>query len=425
MERYEMRMPDLGEGTVSAEVIEWKVRVGDEVIEDAPLVEMSTDKAVVEVPSPVTGRVVALTGEPGDEIAVGAQLAVFAINATDTSASDDSDGESRPDALTASTTPTPSNDVGVTSAPRGDGAAPTSTTRALASPVVRRRARDLGLDLALIQGTGPGGRIRREDLDRAAAAIGATPPRPTEALAASSAAPVRPAAAPGAVEEIPVIGVRRVIAQRMVEATQSAPHFSYIDEVDVTELDTLRNQLGGDTKLTYLPFIARALAIVLAEFPQCNAHYDPDRNVIRRFAVVHVGIATQTPDGLKVPVVRDVLAHDAASLAAEIRRVSEAARNGTATRTELTGSTITITSLGELGGLAATPILNLPEVAIVGVNKAIDRVVVRNGGIVVRRMMNLSSSFDHRFVDGYEAAAMIQALKARLEHPETIFPEAV
>ena len=420
MDRYVMRMPDLGEGTVSAEVIEWKVRVGDEVIEDAPLVEMSTDKAVVEVPSPVTGTVVALTGEPGDEIAVGAQLAVFDTAATD--------GADPPSDAPAMSTHSPAGMA--TDDAAGDGSedpATSPSTRVLASPVVRRKARDLGLDLALIQGTGPGGRVRHEDLARALAQIGGSPPRPSDTTTAESTSPEKdvPATSSEGVEEIPVIGVRRVIAQRMVEATQSAPHFAYIEEVDVTDLDTLRNQLSGDTKLTYLPFIARALAMVLSEFPQCNAHYDPDRNVIRRFAAVHVGIATQTPDGLKVPVVRDVLAHSAASLAAEIRRVSEAARNGTASRTELTGSTITITSLGELGGLAATPILNLPEVAIVGVNKAAERVVVRNGGIVVRRMMNLSSSFDHRFVDGYEAAAMIQALKARLEHPETIFPEVV
>lgn len=387
MDRYVMRMPDLGEGTVSAEVIEWKVCIGDAIAEDAPLVEMSTDKAVVEVPSPVSGTVLSITGAPGDEIAVGAELAVFEISV-------------------AATTGEQLNVSPEAAAPKSPSDTPTSA-RALASPVVRRKARDLGVDLTTIVGTGPGGRVRHDDLDRAVAARAGVP----AGLSAGDA------------HEIPVIGVRRVIAQRMAEATRVAPHFAYIEEVDVTALEALRIQLSGDTKLTYLPFITRALALVLAEFPQCNAHYDAERNVIRRFTSVHAGIATQTPDGLKVPVVRDVLSHDLWSLAAEIRRVSDAARVGSAPRNELVGSTITVTSLGELGGIAATPILNLPEVAIVGVNKASDRVVVRDGGLVIRRMMNLSSSFDHRFVDGFDAAAMIQALKAKLEHPESIFTD--
>lgn len=411
MDRYVMRMPDLGEGTVSAEVIEWKVRVGEEVAEDAPLVEMSTDKAVVEVPVPVSGRVVSLTGEPGDEIAVGAELAVFdtgiGAEATDPVRADDAPA-SPPEATAAATSVAAS----ATASAAGTGAS-TATLgtpiRALASPVVRRKARDLGLDLTTITGTGPGGRVRHEDLDRAIAALDG----------GSSAGPAH--ANNDHAEEIPVIGVRRVIAQRMAEATRVAPHFAYIEEVDVTDLEALRLRLSEQRKLTYLPFITRALALVLSEFPQCNAHYDPERNVIRRFTAVHVGIATQTPDGLKVPVVRDVLSHDVWSLAAEIRRVSDAARTGSASRSELTGSTITVTSLGELGGIAATPILNLPEVAIIGVNKACERVMVREGGIVIRRMMNLSSSFDHRFVDGFDAAAMIQALKAKLEEPESIF----
>jgi 2-oxoisovalerate dehydrogenase E2 component (dihydrolipoyl transacylase) len=228
------------------------------------------------------------------------------------------------------------------------------------------------------------------------------------------------------VTEIPVIGIRRLIAQRMAEAKRAAPHFAYVEEVDVTALEALRVQLNsarapGTPSLTYLPFILRALAKVLAEFPQCNAHYDEKRNVIVRHAAVHAGVATQTPDGLKVPVVRDVMTRGLEDLADEIRRVSEAARSGRAKREELTGSTITVTSLGKLGGIVSTPILNLPEVAIVGINKAVERVVVLNGGIVIRRMMNLSSSFDHRFVDGFDAAAMIQALKSQLERPADIF----
>jgi len=219
--------------------------------------------------------------------------------------------------------------------------------------------------------------------------------------------------------------VRRLIAQRMAEAKRVAPHFAYVEEVDVTDLEALRQRLNAtrsaSASLSYLPFIVRALAQVLADFPQCNAHHDAERNLIRRFAAVHAGIATQTPDGLKVPVVRDVMARGLEDLAAEILRVSDAARSGKARREDLTGSTITVTSLGKLGGIVSTPILNLPEVAIIGVNKAVERVVVRNGGIVIRRMINLSSSFDHRFVDGFDAAAMIQSLKDKLERPEGIF----
>ncbi len=269
-----------------------------------------------------------------------------------------------------------------------------------ASPATRRLAHEAGIDLAAVRGTGPQGRVLARDIERA-----------------RSVAP--------AVTEIPIIGVRRLIAQRMAEAKRVAPHFAYVEEVDVTELEALRARLNAarapdGPSLTYLPFVVRALAKVLADFPQCNAHYDETRNVIVRHAAVHAGIATQTPDGLKVPVVRDVMTRDLDDLAAEIRRVSDAARSGKARREELTGSTITVTSLGKLGGIVSTPILNLPEVAIIGVNKAVERVVVRNGGIVVRRMMNLSSSFDHRFVDGFDAAAMIQALKEKLERPEEI-----
>ena len=389
MTRHVMRLPDLGEGTVSAEVIAWKVAPGDVIREDAPLVEMSTEKAVVEVPSPVSGRVVALGGKPGDVIAVGAELAVFELDSAAVSAAP---------AVAASpaAAPTPAR----TTAAAGTVVPPSGRVRA--SPATRRRAFEAGIDLAAVRGSGPQGRILKLDLDRARAG------------------------SPG-ITEIPVIGVRRLIAQRMAEAKRVAPHFAYVEEVDVTELEALRVVLNSrrpsGAALTYLPFIVRALAQVLAEFPQCNAHYDEKRNLILRHAAVHAGIATQTPDGLKVPVVRDVLTHDLEGLAAEIRRVSEAARAGRARREDLTGSTITITSLGKLGGIVSTPILNLPEVAIIGINKAVERVVALDGKIAIRRMMNLSSSFDHRFVDGFDAAAMIQALKVRLEHPTEIFGE--
>lgn len=401
MARFVMRLPDLGEGTVSAEVIAWKARVGELIAEDTPLVEMSTEKAVVEVPSPVSGRIVSLTGNPGDVVAVGAELAVFETDAEAPAAPAPPAPQASAPQVTAPqvTAPQVSSAATLTSpAASRLASAPVATgrSRAQASPAVRRKAFECGLDLSSIVGSGPAGRILDEDLERARAGT------------------------PG-VEEIPVIGIRRVIAQRMAEAKRVAPHFAYIEEVDVTALEALRLRLGGAGKLTYLPFITRALALVLKDFPQCNAHYDEKRNVIRRFTEVHAGIATQTADGLKVPVVRNVLAHDLESLNAELRRVSEAAREGSARREELTGSTITITSLGKLGGIAATPILNLPEVAIVGVNKAIERVVVQDGKMVIRRMMNLSSSFDHRFVDGFDAAAMVQALKAKLEQPESIF----
>ena len=389
MTRHVMRLPDLGEGTVSAEVIAWKVAPGDVIREDAPLVEMSTEKAVVEVPSPVGGRVVALGGKPGDVIAVGAELVVFELDSAAVSA-----------APVVAASPAAAPTLARTTAAAGTVVPPSGRVRA--SPATRRRAFEAGIDLAAVRGSGPQGRILKLDLDRARAG------------------------SPG-ITEIPVIGVRRLIAQRMAEAKRVAPHFAYVEEVDVTELEALRVALNSrrpsSAALTYLPFIVRALAQVLAEFPQCNAHYDEKRNLILRHAAVHAGIATQTPDGLKVPVVRDVLTHDLEGLAAEIRRVSEAARAGRARREDLTGSTITITSLGKLGGIVSTPILNLPEVAIIGINKAVERVVALDGKIAIRRMMNLSSSFDHRFVDGFDAAAMIQALKVRLEHPTEIFGE--
>jgi 2-oxoisovalerate dehydrogenase E2 component (dihydrolipoyl transacylase) len=288
----------------------------------------------------------------------------------------------------------------------------------MASPATRRRAREAGIDLAQVAGTGPSGRITRQDL---AAAMSGQPSPPH----AARGAPV-PAARRTGTEEVKVIGLRRLIAQRMSDAKRNIPHFAYVEEVDVTELESLRRHLNGrrpegTPSLTYLPFLAAALVRAIEQYPQCNATYDSERNVVVRHRAVHAGIATQTPDGLKVPVVRHAEARGLWDLAAEIRRVSEAARTNKATREELTGSTITVTSLGKLGGIVSTPIINAPEVAIIGVNKAVERPVVVGGAIAVRLMMNLSSSFDHRFVDGFDAAAMIQVLKEMLEHPATIF----
>jgi 2-oxoisovalerate dehydrogenase E2 component (dihydrolipoyl transacylase) len=404
MSRYAFQLPDLGEGTVSAEIVNWLVKPGDRVKEGQPIAEMSTEKAVVELPSPVTGQVISLGGAPGDAIAVGAELIAFESGAATTSAP-------APVASAAAATPalgpTPANDSHATV--HGDAG------RVRASPATRRRAREAGIDLSQVAGTGPRGRIQPEDLNRAAAS-----PQQVRLPTGEAAAPV------GETEEIKVLGVRRVIAQRMSAAKRSIPHFSYVEEIDVTELEALRLHLNRDpgfeqTKLTLLPFIVKAVARVLERFPQCNAHYDEARDTIIRYRAMHAGIATQTKDGLKVPVVRNAQALPLQQLAAQIRRVSEAARSNRARREELTGSTITITSLGKLGGIASTPVINAPEMAIIGINRMSERPVVHHGAIAVRQIMNLSSSFDHRFVDGFDAAGMIQAVKELLEHPATIF----
>jgi 2-oxoisovalerate dehydrogenase E2 component (dihydrolipoyl transacylase) len=279
----------------------------------------------------------------------------------------------------------------------------------MTSPANRRLAREAGIDLATVAGSGPGGRILRADLQTGA-------PRETSADAADAADTT----------EIKVIGLRRLIAERMSEAKRTIPHFAYVEEVDVTELESLREHLNHSRpkdagSLSYLPLVVMALTRVLESFPQCNVLYDAARGVLVRHRAMHVGIATQTSDGLKVPVVRNAQSLTLWEMAAEIRRLAERARSNKATREELVGSTITVTSLGKLGGIVSTPIINAPEVAIIGLNKAVERPVVAQGAVVVRRIMNLSSSFDHRFVDGYDAAAMIQALKVRLEHPATIF----
>jgi len=402
MSRYVFKMPDLGEGTVTAEVVEWKVKVGDTVTEDQIIAEVMTDKAAVEIPAPVGGRVVSITGQPGDMVAVGAELIAF-------------DTSGAAPAATPAPAPAPKDAAPAAKAASAPTPQPAAgAARVMASPATRRKAHVAGVDLATVNGTGPGGRISAQDLE--------------SVIAGQSGAAARPAtrAARSGTEEIKVIGVRRVIAERMSAAKRNIPHFAYVEEVDVTELESLRQYLNsrlakGAPSLTYLPFLVAALSRVLEAFPQCNALHDAERNVIVRHGAVHVGIATQTPDGLKVPVVRNAEARSLADLAAEIRRVSEAARSNKATREELVGSTITVTSLGRLGGIASTPVINAPEVAIIGVNKAVERPVVVDGAITVRRIMNLSSSFDHRFVDGFDAAAMIQALKERLEHPATIF----
>jgi 2-oxoisovalerate dehydrogenase E2 component (dihydrolipoyl transacylase) len=491
MTRYVFKMPDLGEGTVEAELVAWHVKVGDLVTEDQIMAEVMTDKAAVEVPAPVSGRVISLTGAPGDMVPVGGELVVFETGGEDEvevtaqpAASDAAVASaearagktattvtpapagkpttavasaaesvparaSKPAGRTApathsavapaqaatspppvtATSPRPAPDLRAVASSSSSGARAAShdrPARVMASPASRRRAREAGVDLKLVQGSGPGGRITRQDLD-AALAAGASAAR-TAGSAGEQGTRKAPSglARRSGTDEIKIIGVRRVIANRMTEAKRNIPHFAYVEEVDVTELESLRQHLNGKLRpgaaqLTYLPFLITALARVLEDYPQCNAWYDSERNVVVRHRALHAGVATQTPDGLKVPVVRHAESLTLWELAEEIRRLSEAARTGKATKEELSGSTITVTSLGKLGGIVSTPIINAPEMGIIGVNKAVERPVVVNGAIAVRRIMNLSSSFDHRFVDGYDAAAMIQALKERLEHPATIF----
>ena len=435
MTRYVFKMPDLGEGTVEAEVVAWHIKVGDQVQEDQVMAEVMTDKAAVEVPSPVTGRVVTLNGQPGDMIRVGAELVVFETESSEelSAPSPVTTGEGRgegpkniePSPGLRPTSPADAGEVKRTQEPspalRATSPAEAGEVqRVKASPATRRKAREAGVDLRNVRGSGPSGRITPKDFE--AVLEGAAPAR--NGGPAGDATPLLRART--GITEIKVIGVRRLIAQRMTDAARNIPHFSYVEEVDVTELESLRTHLNsklekGTPALTYLPFLAAALARVLEEFPQCNAHYDAEKGVLLQHHAVHLGVATQTPDGLKVPVVRHAEARTLWNLSDEIRRVSEAARTGKASREELTGSTITITSLGRMGGIVSTPIINAPEMGIIGVNKAIDRPVVMNGAVAVRRIMNLSSSFDHRFVDGYDAAAMILALKDLLEHPATIF----
>lgn len=430
MSRYVFKMPDLGEGTVSAEVLKWYVAPGDVVAEDQIIAEVMTEKAAIEVPAPCSGRVVSIHGQPGEMVAVGSELIVFdtAGGAAAADVPPQADGPAKvavEPAETPARSPAAANGAAAPAgAPRAARSAVAERAgRVMASPATRRRAKQAGLDLACIEGSGPGGRITRGDLEAALAEGPKAAAAPAGSIARSGGG--GPAARSG-VTEIRVIGLRRVIANRMAEAKRTIPHFAYVEEVDVTELESLREHLNSQKRkdqpsLTYLPFIALALARVLEDFPQCNATYDAERNVILQHAPVHLGIATQTPDGLKVPVVRNLESLTLWQAAEALRAAAERARTNKSTREELAGSTITLTSLGKLGGIVSTPVINAPEVGIVGVNKAIERPVVLNGAIAVRRMMNLSSSFDHRFVDGFDAAAMIQALKQRLEHPATIF----
>ena len=419
MGTHVIKMPDIGEGIAEVELSVWHVKVGDMVVEDQVLADVMTDKAMVDIPSPVHGKVISLGGEPGEVMAVGSILISIEVegagNAKDASVVKEAPKavpvvEAKPAPVVVESKPAP---VVAAQAP----VARAADERPLASPAVRKHALDAGIQLRLVQGTGPAGRILHEDLDAY-----------LQQGAAKSSATANPYAERNTEEQIPVIGMRRKIAQRMQDATRRAAHFSYVEEIDVTALDELRvhlNEKHGATrgKLTLLPFIVRAMVVALRDFPQINARYDDEAQVITRLGAVHVGVATQSDVGLMVPVVRHAEARSLWGNAEEIARLATAARNGKASRDELSGSTITLTSLGALGGIVSTPVLNLPEVAIVGVNRIVERPMVIKGQIVVRKMMNLSSSFDHRVVDGMDAAQFIQAIRGLLEQPASLFLE--
>ena len=416
---YLFRLPDVGEGVAEAEVVAWYVKPGDRIEEDQTLVDVMTDKATVDITSPVGGVVTAIHGELGDMAPVGAVLVEIEVEGAGTEAPA-AEAPSKPARPAKAPAPAPVALPAAAVAPPvavARPAAPVARTPGdspLAAPATRARAHALGIPLQYVAGTGPAGRITAQDLDAYIAGAG----QPT------SGGP-RYAKRSGSTE-VRVIGLRRRIAENMQQSKRRIPHFGYVEEFDLTPLEALREELNanradGAPRLTLLPFFMRALVQVLPEFPQANARYDDEAGVLHTFANVDIGIATQTPGGLIVPVVAHAEARDLWDCATELARVTAAARAGTATREELTGSTITLTSLGALGGIAATPVINHPEVAIIGPNKLEERPVVRGGQIVVRKMMNVSSSFDHRIVDGFDAARFIQELKRRIEHPALIF----
>jgi 2-oxoisovalerate dehydrogenase E2 component (dihydrolipoyl transacylase) len=437
-----IKMPDIGEGIAEVELVAWNVQVGDAVVEDMNLADVMTDKATVEIPSPVHGKVLALGGKVGDVMAVGSELIRIEVEG----AGNVKDGAAAPAPAAAApapvaapkAAPAPAPVVVPTPAPVVASPAPTPAparapaskgaekiTRAvgdkpIASPAVRNHAWDLGIDLQYVMGTGTAGRITHEDIERYAAqgTIGGTGAGGGDPRYAQRADE----------EQIPVIGLRRKIAQKMQDAKRRIPHFTYVEEIDVTELEALRgklNQKHGATrgKLTLLPFIMRAVVLAVREFPQMNARFDDEAGVVTRHSAVHLGMATQTEAGLMVPVLQHAETLDLWATAAEVSRLAAGARTGKSAREELTGSTITITSLGALGGIVTTPVINSPEVAIVGVNRVVERPMIRDGLVVARKMMNLSSSFDHRVVDGIDAAEFVQVIRGYLETPATLFVE--
>ena len=440
-----IKMPDIGEGIAEVELVAWHVQPGQTIAEDQPLADVMTDKAAVEIPSPVAGKVLELGGRIGEMMAVGSELirlevegegnlkpgakardagaevtqppAAVDVRAEPSSIDEGSETHASPTAPPPAAARVPAEPCGAEHAvpPR---AALAPGERPLASPAVRQRAWDMGIELRYVRGTGEAGRILHADLD-AYARTGGGAPRGSQARGYDER---------NDETDVPVIGLRRAIARKMQEAKRRIPHFSYVEELDVTELESLRAELNrrhGDTRgrLTPLPLLIRAMVIALRDFPQINARYDDEAGVVTRYGAVHVGVATQTDGGLTVPVLRHAEARDVWSISAEIARLADAVRANRAQRDELTGSTITISSLGALGGIVSTPVINHPEVAIVGVNRIVERPMIRDGAIVARKMMNLSSSFDHRVVDGADAAEFIQAVRGLLERPALLFVE--
>ena len=424
MGNFVFKLPDIGEGVVEGEVVQWHVSVGDSVSEDDPIVDVMTDKATVTIPSPVSGVISSLSGDVGDMIAVGSSLMEIDSEGEGGAPAVEDTGE--PESVSDPDTPkvpvpAPAPEAPEPApAPEAPEPAPsqiqTPIGRVLASPAVRKRARENDVDLSKVRGSGPAGRVRHADLDAFIAAGGAV----------SGAPPMAYSLKRTEVTPVKVVGLRRKISEQMSLSKSRIPHFSYFEEVDITELENLRQILNStrdesQPKLTYLPFIMLSLAKIMPDHPECNAHFDDEAGVVNRNAAVNLGIATQTDRGLYVPVVKHVESMDIWKTASEMQRVSGSARDGSASLDELTGSTFTITSLGREGGLGATPIINHPEVAILGVHKAREMPVARNGAVVIRRIMNLSSAFDHRVVDGADGASLIQHLKRMLENPALIF----
>ncbi|MEO7939435.1 MAG: dihydrolipoamide acetyltransferase family protein [Burkholderiaceae bacterium] len=423
MATHTVKMPDLGEGITEVEVVAWHVQVGQQVSEDQVLADVMTDKATVEIPSPVAGTVARLGGDVGQVLAVGAALIEIAMDGDAPAQAAAHPAQAAAAAPTRSVAAGAQAQANVT-APVQAAPAPTPTAppadKPIASPALRRRAWELGVDLQQVAASGAGGRIMQADLDAHVARHGAAGP-------AAGGAPVQPMrTGEDTLEQIKVIGLRRRIAQKMQDSKRRIPHFAYVEECDVTELEALRAQLNvqyGATrgKLTLLPFLVLALVRAIRDHPQVNALFDDENGVITRHSAVHMGIATQTDAGLMVPVLRHAQDGDLWRNAQAIRQLAEMTRSGSATRSELAGSTITLSSLGAQGGIVSTPIINAPEVAIVGVNRIVERPMVVGGTFVARKMMNLSSSFDHRVVDGQDAARFIQAVRGLLEMPATLF----
>lgn len=424
MADYIFRLPDIGEGIAEAEIVAWHVAVGDMIEEDQPLADMMTDKATVEIESPVSGKVIRLAGEPGEQIAIGAELVVFEVeDASSTTTADELAGvvvESAPEPnAEALPEPVPATEVEPVkepeTAPVTDALSPTSNPShpVQASPAVRARAKKLGIDLTMVRTLD--GRVRHGDLDSYLLNNGAQGYR-----APHAGGTVQPD------EQIKVIGLRRRIAENMAASKRNIPHFTYVEEIDVTELERIRAQLNdnrqGRSKLTILPFLIMGICDLLPQFPMLNAHFDDQVGVVTRHGAVHMGIAAQTDAGLMVPVIRNAQALNLWQLANEVARLADAARSGKAKPDELSGSTLTITSLGALGGISTTPVINRPEVAIIGPNKIVERPMFVADGlggerIEKRKLMNISISCDHRVVDGWDAATFMQALKQRLETP--------